>query len=83
MKSPLALVVVVATAASLASAGIVITPIFSDQVVDKSSGDCFFGVVTPQGCGCVALYPSLPFSLSPLSRALTLSATTAMCRALS
>lgn len=35
----------------LAAAGIVITPIQSDQVVDKTSGDCFFGVVTPQGCG--------------------------------
>ncbi|EGX95034.1 hypothetical protein CCM_03306 [Cordyceps militaris CM01] len=38
-------------AASLTSAGIVITPIRDDQVVPKTSGDCFFGVVTPQGCG--------------------------------
>ncbi|UNI24171.1 Secreted virulence factor mc69 [Purpureocillium takamizusanense] len=52
MKSPFALAAAAAVlAASLASAGIVITPIFSDQVVGKSSGDCFFGVVTPQGCG--------------------------------
>lgn len=36
--------------ASLASAGVVITPVFADQVVQKSSGDCAFGVVTPIGC---------------------------------
>lgn len=36
---------------ALVSAGIVITPIEEDQIVPKSSGDCFFGVVTPQGCG--------------------------------
>lgn len=37
--------------ASLASAGIVITPVYSAQVVPKSNGDCFFGEITPQGCG--------------------------------
>ncbi|KAK4240140.1 hypothetical protein C8A03DRAFT_31795 [Achaetomium macrosporum] len=36
---------------SLASAGVVITPIKADQVVPKNDGDCFFGVTTPQGCG--------------------------------
>ncbi|PQK15333.1 hypothetical protein BB8028_0005g08470 [Beauveria bassiana] len=37
--------------ASLASAGIVITPIRDDQIVQRNAGDCFYGVVTPQGCG--------------------------------
>ncbi|KAI0188037.1 hypothetical protein EV127DRAFT_482941 [Xylaria flabelliformis] len=41
----------VALCASLASAGVVITPIVKDQVVDRVEGDCFFGVATPQGCG--------------------------------
>jgi len=41
----------VALCASVASAGVVITPIFESQVVEKSSGDCFFGVTTPNGCG--------------------------------
>ncbi|KAH6854997.1 hypothetical protein B0I37DRAFT_44926 [Chaetomium sp. MPI-CAGE-AT-0009] len=36
---------------SLASAGVVRTPIRPDQVVPKTGDDCFFGVVTPQGCG--------------------------------
>lgn len=36
---------------SLASAGVVIVPIKPDQVVPKKSGDCFSGVITPQGCG--------------------------------
>ncbi|POR32536.1 hypothetical protein TPAR_07256 [Tolypocladium paradoxum] len=49
MKTSLA--IILAAAASLASAGIVITPIEANQIVDKASGDCFFGVVTPQGCG--------------------------------
>ncbi|KAK7914829.1 hypothetical protein PG985_012532 [Apiospora marii] len=39
-----------AAAASLASAGVVITPILADQVVPKVADDCFFGVTTPQGC---------------------------------
>ncbi|OAA48608.1 hypothetical protein NOR_01858 [Metarhizium rileyi] len=49
MKTSLALVLGVA--ASIVGAGIVITPIKDDQIVPSSSGDCFFGVVTPQGCG--------------------------------
>lgn len=49
MKTSITLLL--AAAASLASAGIVITPIEANQIVDKVSGDCFFGVVTPQGCG--------------------------------
>lgn len=35
---------------SLVSAGVVITPVTPDQVVEKTGGDCFFGVVTPRGC---------------------------------
>ena len=42
---------VLAVAVSLVSAGIVITPIDADQVVDSVAGDCFYGVSTPQGCG--------------------------------
>ncbi|KAM0461056.1 hypothetical protein ACHAO4_001856 [Trichoderma viride] len=38
------------TAVSFVTAGIVITPVFADQIVQKQAGDCFFGVVTPQGC---------------------------------
>ncbi|KAH6605606.1 hypothetical protein Trco_004759 [Trichoderma cornu-damae] len=38
-------------AVSFSAASIVITPIFEDQVVQRQAGDCFFGVVTPQGCG--------------------------------
>ena len=37
--------------ASLAAAGVVITPILADMIVPRVAGDCFFGVVTPQGCG--------------------------------
>lgn len=37
--------------ASLASAGVVITPIRPNQVVPNVAGDCAFGVSTPQGCG--------------------------------
>jgi hypothetical protein len=44
---------------SLAAAGVVITPIKPDQVVEKSSGDCFFGVTTPQGCGYVRFLPAV------------------------
>ncbi|KAK0703468.1 hypothetical protein B0T26DRAFT_757017 [Lasiosphaeria miniovina] len=36
---------------SLASAGIVITPIRPEQVVPSNPDDCFFGVTTPSGCG--------------------------------
>lgn len=42
---------ILALCASLASAGVVITPIFDNQVVAKESGDCALGVVTPSGCG--------------------------------
>ncbi|EFY93067.1 hypothetical protein MAC_00850 [Metarhizium acridum CQMa 102] len=49
MKTSLALVLGVA--ASIVSAGIVITPIRDDQIVPRMGGDCFFGQVTPQGCG--------------------------------
>ncbi|KFH46585.1 hypothetical protein ACRE_026100 [Hapsidospora chrysogenum ATCC 11550] len=47
-----AVMAALSTVAALASAGLVIAPIEQDQVVEKMSGDCFFGVVTPQGCGC-------------------------------
>ncbi|KAM0279688.1 hypothetical protein ACHAQH_004490 [Verticillium albo-atrum] len=36
--------------ASFASAAVVITPVAQNQVVNRVSGDCFYGVVTPQGC---------------------------------
>lgn len=42
---------VVSLCVSLAAAGVVITPIRPEQVVEKQGGDCFFGVTTPQGCG--------------------------------
>lgn len=45
---------VLALCASLASAWVVITPITKEMVVDRSPDDCFFGVVTPQGCGYVS-----------------------------
>ncbi|KAI2617185.1 hypothetical protein GGR54DRAFT_217340 [Hypoxylon sp. NC1633] len=40
-----------ALCATLASAGVVITPIHPDQIVANADGDCFFGVSTPSGCG--------------------------------
>jgi hypothetical protein len=43
--------ILIAVLASIVDAGIVITPIDGDQVVDSVAGDCFFGVSTPQGCG--------------------------------
>ncbi|KAG8671355.1 hypothetical protein FPOAC2_04692 [Fusarium poae] len=43
-------VALLSAAASIVSAGIVVTPVFFDQIVEKISGDCPFGVVTPQGC---------------------------------
>lgn len=46
----LSLVTMVLAAAYGASAGIVITPVFLDQVVAKVKGDCAFGEVTPHGC---------------------------------
>jgi hypothetical protein len=37
--------------AAMVHAGVVVTPIRSNQVVAKVDGDCAFGVVTPNGCG--------------------------------
>ncbi|CAJ2504365.1 Uu.00g117590.m01.CDS01 [Anthostomella pinea] len=51
MKTTAFAATLLALCASLASAGVVITPIHADQVVAKSGGDCFFGVSTPSGCG--------------------------------
>ncbi|TPX10674.1 uncharacterized protein E0L32_008408 [Thyridium curvatum] len=48
--------------ASIARAGVVITPVFADQVVQKASNDCFFGVTTPQGCAYV--FVESPSSIS-------------------
>ncbi len=45
---------VIALCASVASAGVVITPITPQQVVPNAATDCFFGVSTPQGCGYVS-----------------------------
>ncbi|KAK4192554.1 hypothetical protein QBC35DRAFT_227101 [Podospora australis] len=36
---------------SLVGAGVVTIPIKPEQVVPKNSEDCFFGVITPMGCG--------------------------------
>ncbi|PSR83827.1 hypothetical protein BD289DRAFT_483096 [Coniella lustricola] len=41
--------------ASLASAGVVKTPVFDNQVIPKEGADCALGVVTPQGCAYVFL----------------------------
>lgn len=49
------------TAVSFAAASIVITPVFEDQIVQKQPGDCFFGVVTPQGCAYVSCHVFLVF----------------------
>ncbi|KAF4989332.1 hypothetical protein FGRMN_9174 [Fusarium graminum] len=49
MKTSIFLTILSATA-SFVSAGIVVTPVFFNQIVEKLSGDCPFGVVTPQGC---------------------------------
>lgn len=40
----------VALCASLASAGVVKTPVFDDQIVPNQGDDCALGVTTPQGC---------------------------------
>ncbi|KAF6795341.1 hypothetical protein CMUS01_15946 [Colletotrichum musicola] len=48
MKVSLALLTTLC--ASLATAGVVITPVRQNQVIPANSGDCFFGVTTPQGC---------------------------------
>ncbi|KAI2466773.1 hypothetical protein F4781DRAFT_434086 [Annulohypoxylon bovei var. microspora] len=47
----IATTLIAALCATLASAGVVITPIHTNQVVDSLSGDCFFGKSTPFGCG--------------------------------
>ncbi|KAL6896963.1 hypothetical protein GGI43DRAFT_385596 [Trichoderma evansii] len=44
------IIALLSTAVSFAAADIVIQPVFADQIVAKQPGDCFFGVVTPQGC---------------------------------
>ncbi|KAK1518780.1 uncharacterized protein CCOS01_11600 [Colletotrichum costaricense] len=52
-KMKVSLAILTTLCASLATAGVVITPVRQNQVVpaaQKVSGDCFFGVVTPQGC---------------------------------
>ncbi|KAI1449066.1 hypothetical protein F5Y02DRAFT_373057 [Annulohypoxylon stygium] len=49
--SAIATTLVAALCATLASAGVVITPIHSNQLVDSLAGDCFFGKSTPYGCG--------------------------------
>jgi hypothetical protein len=51
MKTTTFFAATLAFCASLASAGVVITPIRADQIVPKAADDCFFGVTTPQGCG--------------------------------
>ena len=50
---------VLSVCASMAAAGVVTTPIKPNQVVEKGSDDCFFGVTTPQGCGYVFLFAVL------------------------
>ncbi|KAH8758945.1 hypothetical protein F5883DRAFT_146765 [Diaporthe sp. PMI_573] len=40
----------VALCASLASAAVVKTPVFDDQIVPNQGDDCALGVTTPQGC---------------------------------
>ncbi|ROW13718.1 hypothetical protein VPNG_04609 [Cytospora leucostoma] len=44
----------IALCVSLASAGVVITPVFDDQVVPKKGDDCALGVTTPSGCASTA-----------------------------
>ena len=50
-KMKLSFVAMALAAAYGASAGVVITPVFLNQVVAKVKGDCAFGEVTPHGCG--------------------------------
>lgn len=40
----------VALCASLATAAVVKTPVFDDQIVPNQGDDCALGVTTPQGC---------------------------------
>lgn len=51
MKTAFATSLLLALCASLASAGIVVTPIRANQIVPNMAGDCFFGKTTPSGCG--------------------------------
>ncbi|KAI0119544.1 hypothetical protein F4814DRAFT_447361 [Daldinia grandis] len=51
MKTAFATTLLAALCATLASAGVVITPIHQNQIVPKASNDCFFGQTTPFGCG--------------------------------
>ncbi|KAI1466510.1 uncharacterized protein F4812DRAFT_460781 [Daldinia caldariorum] len=53
MKTAFAATLAAALCATLASAGVVITPIFQNQIVPQASNDCFFGKTTPYGCGPV------------------------------
>ncbi|KAH7316451.1 hypothetical protein B0I35DRAFT_479295 [Stachybotrys elegans] len=50
MKTTL-FIALLSAAVSFVSAEIVITPIRDEQIVERTPGDCFFGVVTAQGCG--------------------------------
>ncbi|KAI0883729.1 uncharacterized protein GGS22DRAFT_189695 [Annulohypoxylon maeteangense] len=45
--SAIATTLVAALCATFASAGVVITPIHQNQLVDTLAGDCFFGKSTP------------------------------------
>lgn len=45
------LTVILAACAAMANAGLILIPITPSQIVEKINGDCFFGVVTPEGCG--------------------------------
>ena len=51
MKSSTVAALAATLYASLASAGMVTVPVFDNQAVEKKSGDCPYGVVTPMGCG--------------------------------
>lgn len=64
MKTSLA--VLLAAVLSTCSADVVVTPITEDQIVQKVPGDCFFGEVTPQGCGLVLHHVSCPWNSSCL-----------------
>lgn len=49
------LTVILAACAAMANAGLILIPITPSQIVEKINGDCFFGVVTPEGCGYVVV----------------------------
>lgn len=46
-------VMALSAVASVANAYVVIWPVFENQIVNRIMDDCFFGVATPKGCGCV------------------------------